>query len=199
MDFSSKEKEIIKRISQDSSDNAAKALSKMINKNVMVDFPSITLKPVDELMKLQGVMLVSISEVIGDVSGNILISYPNECGLSLVDLMMQNPSGTLKQLNSDAESAFKEFVNIIAGAYLSSLANHLKFKIFPSPPLFLFGDFENIRENIISQLSSVATVLMVNTQLHIEGENIDGNFFIMLDDSSLERVVSEIQKSSLVG
>lgn len=194
VEFSEKEQEIIKEISKDASNQAAEALSKMVNKNVKVDFPSLTLQPKEELEKMDGHMIVSITEVIGDVTGNMLIVYPKECGLSLVELMMMQPSGTLKELNSDAESAFKEFVNIIAGAYLSNLANHLNFKIFPSPPLFLAGEFKNIRDNIIEQLNSADTVLMVNNNLHIEGENVDGTFFILLDNQSLKKVIDLISQ-----
>ena len=128
MQLEKKEKEELDKISESSSKNAARALSQIVDKQVSVKFPSIALKPMDEIKKLEGEMIISISELTGDVKGNILLAFPKDKGLHLMDIMMMQETGTLKEMNEESTGAFNELNNIVGGAFVSAFANCLKFK-----------------------------------------------------------------------
>lgn len=115
MELNEKEKNELDKISKLSSRNAADALSQMLNKKVEVSFPSITLKPLEEVKKLTGEMIVSICELTGDVRGNILFAFPKEKGLQMLDILMMQDPGTLKDMNEESTGAFNELNNIVGG------------------------------------------------------------------------------------
>lgn len=189
MNLNEKEKQELEKINELSSKSAADALSKMINKEVKVDFPGMTLNPLEKLNKINKDTLISISEITGDISGSSMISYPKHDGLLLIDMIMSQQLGTLKDMDENAKSAFNELVNIISGSYISALANYLDFKIFPAPPKFV-GDFKEIKNEIMNELKGdIGNVLLIDTRLHIESEHIDGDFFIMFDNESLNKVL----------
>lgn len=189
MELNEKEKSELKKISGLSSKNAADALSKMINKEVKVDFSNLTLHPLDEINKLTDDMIISLSEITGDVNGNILMAFLKDKGLSLLDMMMFRDVGTLNDMNEEAKGAFNELTNIVGGAYVSALANYLSFKIFPSPPKFV-GNLEVVQDELIKELEeNVGNILLINTVLSVESINVQGTFFLMLDDESLNKML----------
>lgn len=189
MELNKKEQEELKKISELSSKNAANALSKMINKKVKVNFLSLTLHPLDEINKLTGEMIVSLCEVTGDVNGNILLAFLKNKGLSLLDMMMFQNTGTLKEMNEDAKSAFNELTNIIGGAYISTLANYLSFKIFPSPPKFT-GNLKGVQEQLIKEIEeNTGNILLIDTILNVESTDVEGTFFLILDNESLSKML----------
>jgi chemotaxis protein CheC len=186
----------IKIISESASKAAAQALSKMINKEATVSYPSLSLKPVNEISVLDSSNLLAISDVTGDVSGNILVCHDIPSGLKLVEFMMGSPQGSLKEVDENVVSAYKEFVNIVAGAYLSNLANFLGFKIFPQVPKFA-GEFSKVQQELVGELTQdVGKLLMVKTQLTIDNNTLSGNFFIILDETSLKKIILTIRDQS---
>ncbi len=188
-----KEIDLMQKVNKDSSVQAASALSTMINKEVKVEFLNQSLEPATVVNKLAGDRIIALSEVTGDITGNIMISYSKEQGLPLLDAIMMQPLGTLKDMTEDAQSAFTELINIIGGAYLSSMANFLGFKIFPNPPKFV-GDFGKVKSELISDLKGdIGEVLFVDTLLKVESDHIDGDFFMLFSNDSLNKIVETLK------
>lgn len=186
----------IKMVNEEASKATADALAKLISKKTKYTYPTMSLKPIDEVSKLKSDDLFAICEIVGDVSGNIMIAYPKDQGLKLVDFMMMQEPGTLKEINEDVVSAYKEFVNIVGGAYLSDLANFLAFKIFPSVPKFT-GELNQVQKEMLEEFKQdVGKLLMLSTNLQIEDEQMSGSFLIIFNEDSLKKIIQTIRDQS---
>ena len=194
MEMDEKQKQELNKISDISSQSAADALSQMVSKEVSVKFPNIAVKPMDEIQKLNGDMIISLSELTGDVRGNILLAFPKEKGLTLLDIMMMQEQGTLKDMNEESTGAFNELNNIVGGAYVSAFANYLSFKVFPKPPKFI-GDLNKIRDQLIGELNENSdNMLLIDTFFSIDSCKTDGLFIMLLDDESLNNLFDRLKK-----
>jgi chemotaxis protein CheC len=196
MKFDNKIKIELTKISEMSSKIAADALSKMINANVMVEFPDMTLKPMEELNSLNENMLLSKCEVNGDVNGDILMAFIKEKGLPLLDMVMYQQIGTIKEIDIQAQSIFNELTNIIGGTYVSSLANYLSFKILPAPPVYL-GDPRIINTMLLEKYKDCdGAILLIKTILLVDSTTIEGSFFLVLNKESVNVIVTLLNNSS---
>ncbi len=186
---------VMEEINKESSESAASALSKMLGKEVKLDFPTILLKGEDMISAMTDQGIVGISEVTGDINGNLLMLYENEKGLKLMDMFQFGEVKDSKEMSEEARGAFIEFINIIGGAYLSEMANRLKFKILPNPPKFI-GALEEVYGDIIQDIKeNDDKLLILNSVLNIECEKIDGNMVLLLDSSSMEKIIHALGES----
>ncbi|MCF7861694.1 chemotaxis protein CheX [Candidatus Woesearchaeota archaeon] len=183
----------IKKIHEEASDYCAKALSKMVDRNVKVDFPKILTCDSKDLFSMVDRIMVSNLGIIGDLRGDMLFVAREKHGLELVKVLM---GGNVEYTNvdEDVESAYNETFNIIGGAYLSSLANNLDLKIFPNPPLFMSGESKLVTRDIVKKLNfKVGELLVVKTALHINNLEFTGEIYMILDKDSV-KILSEVIK-----
>jgi chemotaxis protein CheC len=196
MEINNKAKEELAKISEMSSKIAADALSKMINASVKVEFPNMTLKPMEELSSLNENMLLSACEVNGDVNGDILMAFMKEKGLPLLDMVMYQQIGTIKEVDSHVQSIFNELTNIIGGTYVSSLANYLSFIILPAPPVYL-GDPGKINTVLLDKYkNNEGAILLIKTILSVDTTTIEGSFFLVLNNESLKTILTLLSNSA---
>ncbi|MFP4112378.1 MAG: chemotaxis protein CheX [Candidatus Woesearchaeota archaeon] len=189
MELEDNEKNILSKICIDASKNAGDALKQMINKNVVVDFPSVKLKSVPIVDRIGEQSLIGISKISGDISGNLIISYDLINGLKLLDMMMMQPPDTLKEVTDDAKSAFTEFLNIIGGAFLNTLGDDLKFTVLPNPPSYLSHVSEMDSELYSLVQKTEEDLFVVDTFLKVESEQVGGDLFLIFDENSLNKIM----------
>lgn len=179
--------------------NAATALSKLLNKKVDIDIPNTKFVPLtkfaDELGGKESLVISLYLEITGGIKGETVFLFSKEGALSLVDLMMFQPIGTLKEMDEMAESAFKEMANIFVGAYLNGLAKLLQVKIYPGLPQVANDMAQSVLDSIIIKLSQSADeVLAVRTKINLEGYKIDGTYFMLFEDESLRIVLAKLKE-----
>jgi chemotaxis protein CheC len=95
-----------------------------------------------------------------------------------------------------SESAFMEMSNIFGGAYLSSLANMLSMKIFPSVPNIANDMVQAVSDLVLIKIARVADELLcVKAKIVVDGHNINGEYIILFDDDSLRKVLDVLHQS----
>ena len=193
MQLNETEKKTLAKINLASSESAADALRQMISKEVKVDFPSISLRTSDMIDKFNDSSIVGVSKISGDISGSILLHYQKEKGMALLEILMMQEKGSLSEMTEDAKGAFTEYLNIIGGVYLSKIADEFKFKVLPNPPQFI-GNLESMEKELIRPLKQANDIFLIDTCLHVESEEIDGDFFILLDNESLNKILSALRQ-----
>jgi len=117
---------------------AARALSGMIGQPVTLTVSRISKWPLaavaDHLggpeAHVAGIYLASE----GSLRGHIMLILSLEDALRLVDMLMELPEGTTRELDSLARSALGEVGNLAASFFLSSVADAIGATCRPSPP-----------------------------------------------------------------
>lgn len=189
MNFEENEMSIITKINCDAAQKAAEALEKMINKEVVVKYQDLALTPLETVSKIEDDSYLAICKISGDLEGNILLLYKRKECFSILENLMMVPPESIKDMDEDALSAFKELINIIGGVYLSSIANNLDMSIFPEPPKFI-GEIKKVKEELLEELEQVAEeILSVDTELFVKALPISGHLFLILEGESLKRIL----------
>jgi chemotaxis protein CheC len=198
LDLSEMEYDALREVGNVGVGNAATALSKMLNKKVDIFLPKTKFIPIEKFGEEVGgaeSMVVSLFlEITGGIKGETIFLFPKQGALNLVDLMMFQEPGTLKQMDEMAVSAFKEMSNIFVGAYLNALANMMKIKIFPGVPSIANDMAQAVLDVVLIKLAEkVDEILVVKTQINVEGFNIDGMYFMLFEDDSLKLVIQKLK------
>jgi chemotaxis protein CheC len=110
--------------------------------------------------------------------------------------MMGQTVGTSKKFDAMEESAFMEMSNIFTGAYLSALANMLSMRIMPSVPNIANDMVQSVADLMLIKISRAANELLcVKAKILVDGHNINGEFMILFDDASLDKVLKYLREA----
>lgn len=184
----------LKEVANIGAGHAATALSLMTGARIMIDVPTVSVAPLDEL--IPGIadkdsQIVSVlMDMSGSLKGHTLLALPLVTGRRLADLMLRRErraGGTLDLLE---ESALKEAGNILGGAYMTALSEFLGMTLLPSPPRLMVGTTQTVMEEHRRQVSSAAAACCVETEFTFEeiGERFRGFFLLLPDTESFAQI-----------
>ena len=184
----------LKEVANIGAGHAATALSLMTGARIMIDVPTVSVAPLDEL--IPGIaeadeQIVSVMmDMYGSLKGHTLLALPLVTGRRLADLMLRRerrPGGVLDPLE---ESALKEAGNILGGAYMTALSEFLEMTLLPSPPRLSVGTTTVVMAAHKEQASSAAAACCVETEFTFEeiGERFRGFFLLLPDSESFDAI-----------
>ena len=171
--------------------HAAKGLAGMLGEEVTVSNPSarlVSLKDIPNLLGGPEQEAVGIYlQAHGDLAGQIMLVLPYAKALELVDLLLGEPLGTTKMLDSMGRSALAEVGNITASFFLNSMASMTGLGARPSPPAVMIDMVGAILDVIVATSSGVGQhVLMLEAAFMRGGREVEANFWMIPEKSTLE-------------
>ncbi|MDL4840085.1 chemotaxis protein CheC [Aquibacillus rhizosphaerae] len=194
--------DILKEIGNIGAGNAATALSKLLNRKVDMNVPSVRVVDFDEMMEMVGgpeVIIVSVFlRINGEAPGSMFfVLSPAEAEVFVQQIIddkefsLNNPP--FEELGL---SALHEVGNILAGSYLSALSDLTSINMQPSVPslnmdmagaILMQGLVE------ISQESDYAIIIdtKINEQDN-ENREIQGHFFLLPDPESFKKIFTAL-------
>ena len=174
--------------------HAAMGLSKMINMNVEISLPKLTLVPIENLVAVKVSRICAITTGLeGDLKGLLALVFDDKTSFWIIDRISGHIDGTTKEFNEMGQEAMKEFCNIIGGAYLSALADFLQFSLMPKIPNILIGNGSEIKQQFLKIVTDESTqILSVKTELTIGDAKIDGDMHLILDKESFQRLFKQM-------
>lgn len=193
-----RELDFLRELSNIGAGHAATALSQLIDRQVWMKVPDISvaeLSSVSELMGgreklIRGVFL----QVLGDVRGGILLIFPDEGSRALAHLLLKRGEEHLSEIGI---SMLKEVGNILASAYLSVLGNMLNITLIHSIPSLANDMAGSVVERALMNIGKVGdTVFVFETELYDITEDIKGRLFLLFDHESVD-VIMEALKMKL--
>ncbi len=143
--LSSSQKRLLAVIFAQGAETASRTLSRWLGHPVKMAVSDVDEVDVSEAEGLLGpgeeLVAACILGISGRLSGLLVLVFEDASGLALADLLLNQPLGTAAEWGEMERSAALETANIVACAYLSSLAMHLPGDgepepIVPSPPSF---------------------------------------------------------------
>ncbi len=180
--------------------NAAAALSKMLNKKVVMDVPETKFVPIQHFSEEFGgpdsIVLTIYSPILGDISGETLFIFSRECALGLVDLMMGAEVGQTTVMDEISESAFKEMANIFIGSYLNAISNMMDVRALPGVPIVNSDMVQAILDNILMKTSEYADNVLCNkANISINGQKVAGDFLFLFDIDTMKTLIERLNKN----
>ncbi len=177
--------------------NGATALSQMINKKVGMSVPAIRILPFSQVPDVVGgperVVAGVFTTVKGPAPCNMLFMFPIESAKILAGKLMGRKYKDDEEIDYYGNSALTEVVNIVAGAYLNSLASFTNLSFVPSVPALAIDMAGAILNSVLAQIGIAGDqALLMETVFTEFEENVTGHFFLLPEAGSLEKILEAI-------
>jgi chemotaxis protein CheC len=182
--------EALQTVARDGINNAADGFSGMIGEKLVVSNPSVSVVPVFDIPKLSGgpetEAIGVYLRVEGDITGQIMLIIPYEKALEIVDLLMDEPTGTTTELGRLERSALAEVGNQTASFFLNTVANQIGGSVRPSPPSVMVDMVGAILDIIVAVCGGIGeNVLLLQADFMNGDRSVDMKFWVIPDMDTL--------------
>ncbi|TMV52054.1 chemotaxis protein CheC [Paenibacillus mesophilus] len=189
--------DVLKEVGNIGAGNAATALSKLLNRPVDMQVPLVNMLPFEEIIEVLGgseqIVLTIFLRVTGDAPGNMFFILTKQSAKRLLKLLagieVQND-----EFYSEMElSALNEIGNILAGSYLSSLADFTKLSMSPSVPSLAIDMLGAVISYGLIQYGEMGDrALFIDTKFFEGNDAVEGHFFLVPDPDSFDKIFSAL-------
>ncbi|MFH1777109.1 MAG: chemotaxis protein CheC [Candidatus Omnitrophota bacterium] len=195
--------DILKEVGNICSGNASIALAQILGRKIELEIPShkiLSLNTLSKELEEPNKVIVGVHmQILGAISGDILLIFPEKSAFALVDLLAQNNRngnnvGGIAELGV---STLKEIGNIIISAYLGALGTITKMVILHSTPNLACGTVETIFSLAFSKIQKYGgEIILIETYFNEEEHRVNGNFYITFDSESIKKVLAATPKTA---
>jgi chemotaxis protein CheC len=175
---------------------ASRALTQWLGRTVHLNISAVDQVDITELAGLLGpedaTVALCAMTFAGQLDGQLLLVFSDTVGLALVDLLLQQSTGTTKEWTELERSAACETANIVGCAYLNALASHLPGTkagetLIPSPPEFRHEFAASLLEfALMEQASLMDRVLLIKSRFHADQADLDWVLLFVPTPESLQ-------------
>ncbi len=180
--------------------HAATGMSQITERTTMISVPEIKMLHLESVHQLVGgasdVVVAVTMQILGDLTGRIVLMLPDEDAHRLCDLLLHREPGTTNALAELERAALQETANIVGGAYMNAMSDFLGMMLLLSVP----GTIVDRAEEVLTVKSFDLTpenafVLCVETEFGIKGkkDGIDAHFVLLLDKASITAILDAIR------
>jgi len=128
----------------------------------------------------------------GDITGNIMFLLPIQSSRILLSMLMGD-SGGEREFSEIQKSALKEIGNILASAYISSLATLTGINLNISVPALAIDMVGAILSVPVIQFGEMGdNVLLIETHFTQGSHSVKGDFFLIPDVDSFEKLLRSL-------
>ncbi|WP_211184540.1 chemotaxis protein CheC [Paenibacillus lemnae] len=185
--------DVLKEVGNIGAGNAATALSQLLNKPIDMAVPQVQLIPFEQIAENVGgpekIVLAVFLRVEGEAPGNLFFIMTPEAGKKLLHTLAGievSQDGVFTEME---QSAISEIGNILAGSYLSSLADFTKLSMMPTVPGLAMDMAGAVLSYGLLQFGEMGDdALLINTTF-LEGEyEVEGQFFLIPDPETFAQI-----------
>ena len=192
--------DMLKEVGHICTGNATIALSQVLTKKVELTIPDLKLidsnKVLVELSETQDVLVGVSVQLLGNLTGNIVLMFPEKGAYSMIDAVSQYR----KELGNATEygvSSLKEIGNIVISAYLATLSTFTRQVILHSTPNLICGTLETVFNVAFTKMDTeVNKIILIETFFKIAGKDIDGSFFLLFEPETVQKLVEDAKRST---
>ncbi|WP_163113604.1 CheY-P phosphatase CheC [Bacillus velezensis] len=189
--------DILREVGNIGAGHSASAMAQLLNRKIDMEVPFATLLTFDELADFFGGAETPVASIFlrmeGDMTGSIFLIMPFHQAEQFIRELIGNPDFDIDQLGEDhlSSSALHELGNILAGSYLTALADLTKLEIYPSVPEISLDMFGAVISEGLMELSQVGEhAIVVDTSIFDQGsrQELKAHMFMLPDYDSFEKL-----------
>ncbi len=190
--------DVFREIGNVGAGNATTAVATMLNLKVDMHVPRVELLNIADfgnaICPEEEVIVGILLELEGDVTGSMMFLMKLDSAHYLVNALMggYGGSGDGESFNEMETSALKEIGNIIAGSYLSAIAQMTNLKIVASVPFLCVDMAASILSVPAIQFGQFGdNALLIQTEFG-DDQMIDGYFILLPEEDSYEVILKSL-------
>lgn len=198
------ENDVLREIGNIGAGNATTSMAKLMNKQVKMDVPHVHFVGINEMIDIVGgpekIFVTTFFKVEGAITGTVYFLLSLEEATSIVQQLMQDDSLVITEespLDDMAVSALKEVANMVAGAYLTALADFTQLDMTTTVP-FLSIDMAaaTLVTGLIEMSQASDYSILIDTRFTgndgLEQEQVQGHFLLVPDFESIATLFSAL-------
>ncbi|MFC5472038.1 chemotaxis protein CheC [Cohnella suwonensis] len=185
--------DVLREVGNIGAGNAATALSTLLNKPVDMAVPTVSLLPFEAIADRVGgseaVVIAIFLRVEGDAPGNMFFIINREPARRILQGLLGFAAAENDMYSELELSALNEIGNILAGSYLSSLADFTGLNMSPTVPSLAVDMAGAILSYGMLQFGTMGDDALLIDTTFLEGQQeADGQFFLIPDPESFDRL-----------
>ncbi|WP_371915998.1 chemotaxis protein CheC [Paenibacillus sp. P3E] len=189
--------DVLKEVGNIGAGNAATALSQLLGKPIDMAVPKVQLLNFDEITDKVGgaeeLVYAVFLRVEGEAPGNLFFILTPEAAINLLSRIAGIELMEGDELGEMELSALNEIGNILAGSYLSSLADFTSLSMYPTVPALAMDMAGAILSYGLLQFGQMGDDALLIDTTFLEGQNeIEGQFFLIPDPESFPKIFKSL-------
>lgn len=190
--------DIIREVINIGMGEAADALSKLVNTQVIIKVPDIHIMDMSDVQEYIQKEVTSVGVYIAQdfremIKGKTLLFYTRECCVSLLNAIYgQNMRAT--SLTESGIATLNEIGNNIMVTCMSEISNMIDARISFDLPEVTVDISENYFLNLVKQLEGLDKAVVAKNEMCIKDADIQGYIFVLLSFEDFNFVISRLQE-----
>ncbi|WP_423227571.1 chemotaxis protein CheC [Paenibacillus filicis] len=185
--------DVLKEVGNIGAGHAATALSKLLDKPVDMLVPKVRMVPFEEIADSVGgaeqVVIAIFLRVEGETPGNLFFILSLDSAKRLLHNLVGIDVVSDEEYTEMELSALNEIGNILAGSYLTSLADFTNLNMQPTVPSLAIDMAGAILGYGLLQFGEMGDqALLIDTKFLDGQEEMEGHFFLIPDPESFEKI-----------
>ncbi|MEI3604619.1 chemotaxis protein CheC [Pseudogracilibacillus sp. SE30717A] len=196
------QKDVLREIGNIGAGNATTSMSKLINKQVMMEIPSVEVMTINEMMEVIGgpekLIVAILFRIRGEITGTVYFVLTIEEAEDLIRQMTMDTSIKLmlnEEIDEIALSTLQEIANILTGSYLSALADMTNLNMTTTVPYLSIDMAAATLVTGLVELSEVTDyAIIIDTKItgnKVE-ESAKGHFLLIPDPTSIPKLFASL-------
>lgn len=175
---------LLQMLAQEGLENAAHGLSAFVGHEITLARPRVTMIPITEIPSVMGgpeTLAVGIYMAVdGDMDGHIVLLLKWDAAVELVDLLLDQPSGTTVELGPLERSALAEVGNLTGALFLNSVASLCGVSARPSPPAVMEDMVGAILDVVVVAVGAVSEyIVAIETVFQKSDRRVEALFWVI--------------------
>lgn len=197
--------DILGKLLHNGAAEASSALERWIGKPTSISVDSVEQLPLSEATGVLGpgdeAIGFCVAEIGGRLTGELIFAFDDASGLTLADLLLDQPKGTAVSWGEMETSAALETTNIVGSTYLNALVRTLPAgsgtsELILSPPRFSHDFAESLIEfALMGQIVASDNVLLARAQFRIDGDPVGWTMLLVPDAQSMSTLCELARES----
>lgn len=189
--------DVLKEVGNIGAGNAATALSRLLDKPIDMAVPKVQMLPFEAIADKVGgpekIVLTVFFRVEGDTPSNLFFILSPEAAKNLLHRLAGLEVASGDQFSEMEWSALSEIGNILAGSYISSLADFTSLSMTPSVPALALDMAGAILSYGLLQFGEMGDSALLIDTTFIEGQHeVEGQFFLIPDPESFAKIFAAL-------
>ena len=169
-----------------------------MQKKILINVPRVSIVPFPNFMDLyngpETMVAGMYTPVFGDISGSILLIFPKDDAMRVVDLLWGQTIGTTKTFKEKDRELLRQAANILVASYLSALTKFVKLTSLAASSAISLDMLGAIVDAIVIEANiKPEEAVLVETDLVVSAHRVKGLMLFIPDYQSIDKILQKIK------
>ena len=196
-DMNLQDLDVMKEISSIGTSHAATALSKLLQKEIRISIPEVSIlgyeETVNKMGSIEELVTATLVRMSNEVNGLMLFVFKLDLANAILEKLIGKRYDSFEELDELAYSALEEIGNIIICSYVNAFTQLVGVEIDLSVPSSTVNMLGGVLTVPIAEYGYVTDKLMyINAEFIMDGEKLSDGLLMLPDIESLNSILEKL-------